>query len=200
MELSELRTRVDDLKLMLLSPKLFINKYFDDLINQLDIQTISFEIEGKNIKRFRSINGYSNYDTVNLSDYIDKINDWRQIIVDELKKVELEFLDRITPDFKLDIELTAQVENVIKIINVEFNNETYNVSTKKYNELFKKVNNYSFQMQEEIMGNQCFMVLSEYITKEIEWSKMKSLLWRNILPLIRINGAFIKKEHQQYFE
>ena len=199
MELSELRTRVDDLKLMLLSPKLFINKYFDDLINQLDIQTISFEIEGKNIKRFRSINGYSNYDTVNLSDYIDKINDWRQLTVDELKHAESESLSKITSDFKLDIELKEKSENLIKIFSEDFNNQQNNIPAKKCNELENKVYEVTVKMQQEMMRNNFFMILKKKSTRNIR--TIESLeLWRNILPLIRIKGEFIGQKGQQFLE
>ena len=86
MELQEFKIQVEDLKLILLNPKLFINKYFEDLINQLDIHTINFEIKVKS------------------SEKVNKINDWRQLIVDELKQAKLESLSRITSDFKFDFE------------------------------------------------------------------------------------------------
>lgn len=41
----------------------------------------------------------------------------------------------------------------------EFNNEQHSVSSRKYNELVKEVYELSYQMQQEIMGNQCFIVL-----------------------------------------
>ena len=78
MELPDLRTEVDDLKLMLLN--LFINKYFDDLRNKLDIKTTEFEIkkQKKTSKRFKLNNEDSIDCKGNLSDNIDKTNNWRQ--------------------------------------------------------------------------------------------------------------------------
>ena len=179
MESKVLRTEVDDLKLMLMSPKLFIIKYFDDLINLLDIRTTEAELKGKLP--------------------IIKINDWRQLIVDELKQAESESLSKITSDFKLDIELKEKAENLIKIFSEDFNNQQNNIPAKKCNELENKVYEVTVKMQQEMMRNNFFMILKKKSTRNIR--TIESLeLWRNILPLIRIKGEFIGQKGQQFLE
>ena len=88
-----IKNQVENLKLMLLSPKLFITKYFDELINQVDIETIKYQIERKD-------------DVV--------IENCRQFIIDELKKAENESFNRITPEFKLNDELKLTAENFVQ--------------------------------------------------------------------------------------
>ena len=90
MEIKRLKNEINDLKLILLNPKLFINKYFDDIINQLDIRTTEYEIkeQEKSSKRFK-LNSKDSIDSkAKSSENVDRINDWRQLIVDELKQAE----------------------------------------------------------------------------------------------------------------
>ena len=88
-----IKNQVENLKLMLLSPKLFITKYFDELINQVDIETIKYQIERK-------------------ADVV--IENYRQFIIGELKKAENESLNRIRPEFKLNDELKLTAENFVQ--------------------------------------------------------------------------------------
>lgn len=179
MELTDLKSQIEDLKLILLDPKLFIIKYFEDLTNQLDIRTTEFEIKE------------------NSSENIDKVNDWRQRIIDKLKQAELKLLNRITVKFKPDLNMREQSENLIKLFDEEFNNNDY--AFEKFNEFKKKVNDYSYQMQQKLMGNQCFLVLTN---KDI--IKCGSIdspdFCRNVLPIIRVTGGFIGRKGQYYLE
>ena len=89
MEIKRLKNEINE-KVILLNPKLFINKYFDDIINQLDIRTTKYEIkeQEKSSKRFKLNNKDSIDSKAKSSENVDRINDWRQLIVDELKQAE----------------------------------------------------------------------------------------------------------------
>ena len=89
MEIKRLKNEINE-KVILLNPKLFINKYFDDIINELDIRTTEYEIkeQEKSSKRFK-LNSKDSIDSkAKSSENVDRINDWRQLIVDELKQAE----------------------------------------------------------------------------------------------------------------
>lgn len=69
MQLSEIKNQVKDLQLILIQPKLFITNYFDDLINQVDIQILKFEQK----------NG-AKEDGKDCGKNID-VENWRQLII-----------------------------------------------------------------------------------------------------------------------
>lgn len=93
MNLSELQIQIDDLKLMLLEPKIFIKSYFEDLINQLDIQTTKFQIEKdeelKNIMRLQEFSKRCIKEfTEGTKEYIEEVDNWRPKILKELNKAD----------------------------------------------------------------------------------------------------------------
>ena len=60
---------------MLLEPKLYVKKYFEDLINQLDLQTTKFQIE--NYKKTKEKDRDRNEVSTNI---IEESENWRQLI------------------------------------------------------------------------------------------------------------------------
>lgn len=190
MNLSELKSQVEDLKLMLLEPKLYVKKYFEDLINQLDIQTIKFKIKKE---------------TGDSKDNSSKINEdvenWRQLIKKELEQEELELLNKLTSEFKIDAELTQQAENIIKQITEEFSSENHVVSVDRLNKLEEKVYGYSIQIKRNIMSNRCFVVLSKAKAGELKYLNIDSIdLWQNILPIVSIDEGFIDTKGQNFLK
>ena len=190
MDSTELKSEIEDLKLMLLDPKLFINKYIDDLINQIDIQSTEYEIKAnEKIKKVTT-----DYEVlIN----IDKFNDWRQRMVEEIRQAELKLLSRITPEYKLNIE-----EFQIKAFKEDYNNENHNVTSEKYNELKKRVYEYSYLMKQDVMENQCFVVLNQEMTYHaIKNNNLESpYFWSRILPLMHVKEGFIGKKGQRYLK
>ena len=180
MNLIELKKRIEELKLILLIPKVFINKYFGDLINQLYVNSTRFELE--------TLKEHSKLRIESRVKKISEILNWKQKIFNELKKTEEGLLSRITPEFKLDDDLTIKIQNIIEI----FEDEQNLFSIEECNDFEDKVYKYSLQMKEQLLGNQCFIVLSEATIQNIKQIKMKqSYLWRNILPVIQIREGFI---------
>ncbi len=183
----------EDLK----NPKLFIKNYFGDLINELDIRTTKYEIEEET--RANENEKVNNEQGNNLKQKIDEVRAWRQLIIEKLEKAEHESLERLTtPDFQLDFKLKEQFKEIIKIYEEEeYDKVPENKSTAKYIEFEKKVYEHSNKVKQEILGNKCFFILN------IQWSlslinlNFKSAnYWRNIFPLIQVNGAFIGKKEQ----
>ena len=173
MNLTTLRFQIDDLKLMLLDPKLYINKYFDDIINQLDIQTTK----------------YQNEEATDSKEIYNCVENWRQLIIEELKKAENEFLNRITPEFKLNDDLKLKAENILQKFIGELDCDV--LLLENYDSLYET----SFDIKRHIMNNQCFVILNEEIVKSVDTANIKSnYLWENILPMIRINGVFTNEQ------
>lgn len=175
MNSTELQSQVEDLKLMLLEPKLFVKNYFGDLINQFDIQITKFEIEkNKQIK---------------------EIKNWREPVVEQFQKTESEILANITSEFKLDYNLTVQAENFIKVIEEKLGNKQYSLSLEDFKELENKVYEHSLEIKLSIMGNQCFMVLNDEQASDIADNNIESPdLWGKVFPVIQIKGGFIDKK------
>ena len=173
MNLTTLRFQIDDLKLMLLDPKLYINKYFDDIINQLDIQTTK----------------YQNEEATDSKEIYNCVENWRQLIIEELKKAENEFLNRITPEFKLNDDLKLKAENILQKFIGELDCDV--LLLENYDSLYET----SLDIKRHIMNNQCFVILNEEMVKSVDTANIKSnYLWENILPMIRINGVFTNEQ------
>ena len=99
-------------------------------------------------------------------------------------------MSKITTEFKLDLDLKEKVENVIKMYT---NNEN--------DKLEHKVYEYSFSLERALMNNQCFIVLNEKKADSFKNINIESAdFWRNILPLVRINGGFIGTLDQSVLE
>ena len=109
--------------MLLLEPKLYIKKYFEDIINQLDIATLQFEIE-------KSKETEENTEILPEIDQND-IEIWRQQILKQLEKSEHEILQKITLDFELDNDLKIEIENYIKTCEESFNKERDNLNYKE---------------------------------------------------------------------
>lgn len=185
MNLTELQKKVDDLKIMLLEPKLFIKDYFGDLINELDIRTTKF-INGENKCDESIVNG---------------AEVWREQMVEQLENEETELLNKVSLEFKLDLDFKEQVENL--------SNDLVNLSLEEYNELEKRLYDYSFRMKRDIIGNQCFVVLCDEIASDIYdvMGKTKNedkcnqfKFWKKLLPFMQIREGFIDKKGRRLLE
>lgn len=105
------------------------------------------------------------------------------MIIDQLEKEEVELLNKLTSEFKLDAELTRQAENIIKLIAEEYSNENHVLSFDRFNELEEKVYEYSIQIERSIMDNRCFVVLNTEIADKFNDVNINSFdLWQNIYP------------------
>ena len=90
--------------------------------------------------------------------------------------------------------MKEQVENILIVFEEMNDNKQSLLSLENYNKYDQKVNKFSFQMKQYIMNNQCFMVLWEDFQLE------SSDLWRNIFPIIHINGYFVDKRKHQFLK
>lgn len=190
MDLADLCAEIEDLELVLLSPKLFIKKYFEDLINLLDIQTTKIDMQQN--KRIKVSDGKSNKISAS---YVEELENWRQSIVKELEKVESDLLVKITPEFKIDTNLKAQAEDLIKIFKKQDGNE------KKYNDLEPIINECSYRIKRHVMDNQCFLVLSQEMVKKIKDVEINSYdLWNKVMPIIHLTKVFIGRKGSQLYK
>lgn len=182
MNISELKSPVEALKLLLLSPKLYVTEYFNDLVNQLDIGTTKFQI-AVNEKKEKKL--------------LEAADIWRQQIIEEFEKEKKNLMNKLESEYKLDFEMKQQVQNIIKLISEEISSEQKNLSFKEIDDLDKKIYEYSLEMKRKIMDNRCYMVISIATAYNINNRNIESIdLWRNIMPIIRINEGFIDKKGQ----
>lgn len=187
MNFTELKSQVEDLKLMLLEPKLYVKKYFEDLINQLDLQTTKFQIEKDRDRNEVSTN------------IIEESENWRQLMLEQLGTEECKLLNKLSSNYQLDFDLSTQAHNIIELITQVDSSQNV-LSLEEYDELEKKVYDYSYQIKINIMSNQCFVVLNS-VSKayKVKNQNIKSIhLWRNIFPIVRVNGGFIDTNGQKY--
>ena len=115
MNKSELNSLIADLKLILYEPRVYCNQYFEDLINQLDIQTTKFEIEERkiNIEDSKSANE-------NMKKLIDDAKKWSYCIVEQLEQAKSKLLTKISSENNPNLNKIVQVENIIKKFETEF--------------------------------------------------------------------------------
>lgn len=185
MNSTELKIQIENLRFMLLEPKLIITRYFESLINQLDVKTTKFEIAQTQ----------KNDDTKKV---LSEVNNWRQIIVERLEKAESELLKKIIPDFKLNSDMTVEVEKIIKTF-IDENEQVHSLVS--YKDLEQNIEEYYFQMQRDIMRNECFMVLNNQLACNATNINIHSFdLWREIMPIIHIDGDFIGRRGQRLLE
>ena len=171
------------------------------MINKLDIQTIDFEN-----KRNELMQKNSNISTENTEIIIKEVNDWGSAMVEQLEKAADEFLARITPDFKIDIDLTNKAEDVIKSFKEEYNNDQEGQSIVKLNDFEKRVGELLLQIKRVIMANKCFIFLEFYRHYKYQKDNVFDIqingfkFAKEIFPIIRFNDGFFDKKGLELFK
>ena len=173
------------------------------MINKLDIQTIDFEN-----KRNELMQKNSNISTENTEIIIKEVNDWGSAMVEQLEKAADEFLARITPDFKIDIDLTKKAADVNKSFKEEYKNDQEGQSIEKLNDFEKTVSELSLQIKRVIMANQCFIIIEkkkflgyEFLKNsliDIDINKLEFA--KEIFPIFRLNDRFYDKKGIELFK
>lgn len=176
MELSVLKREIDDLKMIMLRPKLFISNYFEELINQLDISTVKFEI--KNAENF---------------DRINKADDYRHLLIKRFNEIQSDLLAHLDIDDDVK-EIEIFIEKKIE----KLDNQKY-VSKRLHNSIKKQIEKYSFRLKAKIMANQSIIVLNDRTVEECGKIGIESFdFWKEIMPVLRINGFFMDKKFQPF--
>lgn len=175
------KRQVEDLQLMLMHPKLFIDEYFGDLTNQLIIKILKFELE----------------ETEKTTEYCKQMNqveNWTQSMITYLDEAKAHYLSKITSSFKIDIELENRVQRVIE--------RYHNCVEKTNDELKKELYKYYLQMKYIILDNDCFLILDEDTTNILRPTNATDSfnLWKKYLPLIKVQKGFIGEKGQKYLQ
>ncbi len=198
---AELKLQIEELKLLFSNPKLFIKNYFGDLINEFDIRTTKYEIEQETKK---SENEEVNNDQENnLTQTIDVVRVWRELMIGQLKNAEQESLQRITHVFLLDFKLKEeQFKEIMKAFEEKKSERIHeDKSLTKCNKLEQILYEHSNLVKKIILGEKCFFILNtQWISNISKLNFGPVNFWSNIFPIIQVNGKYIDKKGQHIWK
>lgn len=167
----ELKSRVEYLELMMITPKIFIENYFGDLMNQLDVNTLKIEIE--NEKK----NDGNEKET------------WGKLMLTYLEEAKVHYFTKIASSYKID----SQLENRVRTVIEDFKKHSKN--QENITELADVIYECFLQMKKAILDHDCFVVLSEDKANGLESANIESYcFWRNILPLVKMKNGLISEK------
>ena len=130
-------------------------------------------------------------------DDVERVENWRQEILEKLEKSENEILKKITPEFKHDHELKSKIETFMEKNVSEGHDLSFD---KDYESLIAQLYDYSFQIKQKIMDNQCFIILDKKRANDSQYCLRERHICNHILPIIQINEWFIGKKKPRYTE
>lgn len=147
-ELSYLKFQVDELKLMLNCPRIFITKYFERLRNQLDLEITDYLISTDD----------SNFKNERISE-----NDHYLTAVEKLIKKEKKCLKYVHENFKYDTAFEKKIIEDIKEYETTLANQNLFTHSLK-DSIYKR----SIEIQRILFRHECFIILNKDILTKMK--------------------------------
>ena len=122
---------------------------------------------------------------------IHRVQNWRDAKIIELQTAQTEFLARITKDFEINTNLKHQVYDILDRFNEHVDEDQFE------DEVYECL----LELQRQVFGNQCFILLNSDMLSKLECNDMDSFdLWEQILPIAHVKEGVISNKGLQLIQ
>ena len=175
--MTDLQKQIEELQLIVISPNVFIENYFNDLTSQLNKAFIKYCI-----KQNKKANRYFNRKSA---------AEWKNSLTSSLEEAQSDYISKLTSEYKIERELDNKIWNIVERYEEASGNEQ-RVSREFEDEVY----NCLAQMKMTLLNNECFLVLNEQILSELNSNSNK--LWKDIFPILKIKNVYIDERNMNF--